>query len=279
MTPTSKAAVLDAEDYRFLTDYVYRESGIVLDGDKRYLLEARLMPVIHDSHLASLAALCQALRNGGVSPLRNKVVEAMTTHETLFFRDGAPFDALKSDILPQLLERQRLARKLSFWSAAASSGQEAYSLAILLTEAGLDSSWMLNILGTDLSAAIIEKARQGRYLQLEMNRGLPVHYLVKYFERDGLDWKLKDHIRRMVRFEQFDLRGSMVGKGPFDLIFCRNVLIYFDIATKKQILAEFRKALRPGGFLVLGSAESTLNLDESYKRIQVGRAMFYQAPE
>lgn len=278
MSLTSDATVLDTENYQFLTDYVYRESGIVLDKDKHYLLEARLMPVVQDSHLASLSALCDALRAGGASPLRQKVVEAMTTHETLFFRDSTPFEGLKNEILAQLTERQKMTRKLSFWSAAASRGQEAYSLAILLLEAGL-ATWNLNILGTDLSAAILERARQGRYMQLEMNRGLPAVHLVKYFERDGLDWKIKDHVRKMVRYEQFDLRKSMAGKGPFDLIFCRNVLIYFDIPTKRQILAGLRRALRPGGYLVLGSAESTLNLDEAYKRVQVGRATFYQAPE
>lgn len=277
MPLTSDAAVLDTENYRFLTDYVYRESGIVLDNDKRYLLEARLMPVVQDSQLASLSALCSALRGNAPSPLRQKVVEAMTTHETLFFRDATPFDALKSEILAQLVEHQKTARRLSLWSAAASSGQEAYSLAILLLEAGL-VTWNLSILGTDLSVAILEKARQGRYMQLEMNRGLPAVHLVKYFERDGLEWRIKEHVRKIVRFEQFDLRKNMANKGPFDLVFCRNVLIYFDIPTKKKILAELRGALRPGGYLVLGSAESTLNLDETYKRIQVSRATFYQAP-
>jgi len=278
MPPNSDAAILDTENYRFLTDYVYRESGIVLDLDKRYLLEARLMPVVENSHLASLAALCDALRNDQWSPLRQRVVEAMTTHETLFFRDGAPFDALKSEILAQLMERQKMTRKLSIWCAAASSGQEPYSLAMLLLEAGMEL-WNVNILGTDLSTAILEKAREGRYMQLEINRGLPAANLIKYFERDGLDWRIKEQVRRMVRFEQFDLRKSMAHRGPFDLVFCRNVLIYFDISTKRQILAGLRSTLRPGGYLVLGSAESTLNLDDTLKRIQVGRAMFYQAPE
>jgi chemotaxis protein methyltransferase CheR len=274
-----------AENYRYLKEYVYRESGIVLDDDKHYLLQARLMPVAQQSQLASLDALCAALRNPGSNtasnsgdpPLRKKVVEAMTTHETLFFRDVAPFDALKNEILPPLIDLRRATRKLSFWSAAASSGQEAYSLAMLLLEMGLEG-WNIQIYGTDLSDQILERARQGRYLQLEVNRGLPANYLVKYFDRSGLDWQIKDRLRRMAHFERFDLRDSMRTKGPFDVIFCRNVLIYFDVETKKKILAELRGALFPGGHLILGGSETTLNLDDQFKRVAAGRAILYQAP-
>ncbi|MGA2882941.1 MAG: protein-glutamate O-methyltransferase CheR [Bryobacteraceae bacterium] len=274
---TSTPSIL-AENYRFLREYIYRESGIVLDDDKHYLLEARLLPVAQELHLASLDALCAALRNtAGDPPLKKRVVEAMTTHETLFFRDIAPFDALKTDILPPLIELRRVTRKLSFWSAASSSGQEAYSLAMLLLEMGL-SGWNLQILGTDLSDQILQRARDGRYMQIEVNRGLPATHLVKYFDRQNMDWQIKDHLRRMVQFEKFDLRNSMRTKGPFDVIFCRNVLIYFDTETKKKILAELRGALFPGGYLVLGGAETTLNLDDKFKRVTSGRAVFYQAP-
>lgn len=265
------------DNYRFLKEYIYRESGIVLDDDKHYLLEARLLPVAQQSQLASLDALCVALRANGDAPLQKKVVEAMTTHETLFFRDIAPFEALRTDILPPLIEQRRVTRKLSFWSAAASSGQEAYSLVMLLLEMGLQD-WNLQILGTDLSEQILQRAREGRYMQIEVNRGLPATQLVKYFDRMNMDWQIKDHLRRMVKFEQFDLRNSMRAKGPFDVIFCRNVLIYFDTETKKKILGELRGALFPGGYLVLGGAETTLNLDDKFKRVTVGRAVFYQAP-
>ncbi|MEQ1946133.1 MAG: protein-glutamate O-methyltransferase CheR [Bryobacteraceae bacterium] len=273
----SGTSELDGETYKFLQEYIHRESGILLDDDKHYLVEARLGPVLEQSHLNSLAALCRALRQNDV-PLRKKVVEAMTTHETLFFRDSAPFDGLRTTILPQMLEQRKFTRKLNIWSAAASSGQEAYSLAMLLLEMNL-ISWNIQIVGTDLSEQILARAREGRYMQLEVNRGLPAQYLIKYFDRDGLDWRLKEHVRKMARFEQFDLRRPARSKGPFDIIFCRNVLIYFDIPTKKEILASLRSALVPGGYLVLGSAESTLNLDETFKRIPVGRAMFYQTPE
>lgn len=277
MPEITTASPIRADNYRFLRDYIYRESGIVLDDDKHYLIEARLLPIVQQTQLASLDALCSALRNNGDPPLQKKVVEAMTTHETLFFRDMAPFDALKTEVLPPLIELRKATRKLKFWSAAASSGQEAYSLAMLLLEMGLEG-WNIQILGTDLSEQILARAREGRYMQIEVNRGLPATSLVKYFDRRGLDWQLKERVRRMVSFEQFDLRKSMRTKGPFDVIFCRNVLIYFDGETKKQILRELRGALFPGGHLILGGTESTLNLDNEFKRVPVGRTVFYQAP-
>jgi chemotaxis protein methyltransferase CheR len=277
MPESTTASLILPENYKFLADYIYRESGIVLDDGKHYLIEARLMPVVRQSHLASLDALCAALRNSGDPPLHRKVVEAMTTHETLFFRDVAPFEALRSEVLPALIEQRKKTRKLTFWSAACSSGQEAYSLAMLLLEMGLEG-WNIQILGTDLSEQILARAREGRYLQIEVNRGLPVNHLLKYFDRAGLDWQIKDRLRRMVKFESFDLRHGMRTKGPFDVIFCRNVLIYFNVETKKKILPELRGALYSGGYLVLGGAESTLNLDNEFRRVPVGRAIFYQAP-
>jgi chemotaxis protein methyltransferase CheR len=270
-------STLQTENYEFLRNYIHRESGILLDNDKQYLLEARLLPIVQQSQLASLDALCTALRSHGEPQFRKKIVEAMTTHETLFFRDVAPFDALKNEILPPLIDLRKSTRKLSFWSAAASSGQEAYSLAMMLLEMGL-GSWNLQILGTDLSEPILARAREGRYMQIEVNRGLPVNYMVKYFDRLGLDWKIKDQIRGMVGYEHFDLRQSMRTKGPFDVIFCRNVLIYFDTDTKKKILGELRAALFPGGHLILGGSESTLNLDNEFRRVPMGRTVFYQAP-
>ncbi|WP_263379193.1 CheR family methyltransferase [Granulicella paludicola] len=265
------------EDFHFLTDYIRRESGINLDDEKQYLVEARLVPILQASHIESFDLLCAKLRSGNGGPLQQQIVEAMTTHETLFFRDSAPFDALKTHILPPLIEQRRSLKKLTFWSAAASSGQEAYSLAMLLLEMGL-GDWNIKILGTDLSEKILDKAREGRYLQIEVNRGLPASYLVKYFERCGFDWQLRERVRKMVHFEKFDLRQSMRTKGPFDVIFCRNVLIYFDIETKKKILTELRGTLFSGGYLCLGGTESTLNLNDQFKRVAFGRPVFYQAP-
>jgi len=275
--PTQPPGEMHADTYRYLQDYVYRESGIVLDGDKHYLLEARLMPIVRQRQLGSLNDLCALLQATADAPLKRQVVEAMTTNETFFFRDTAQYDALKSIVLPELIQQHQDTRKLSFWSAAASSGQEAYSLAMMLLELGL-SDWKIQILGTDLSSQILERARAGKYMQIEVNRGLPAAYLVKYFTRVGLDWQLKDEVRRMVRFETIDLRQSLRTLGPFDIVFCRNVLIYFDIESKKKILGELWGTLFRGGYLLLGGSETTLNLYDRFDRRIFGQAVFYQVP-
>ena len=169
-----------------------------------------------------------------------------------------------------------MSRRLNFWSAAASTGQEAYSLAIMLLEMGL-GNWDIRILGTDLDTQVLQRAQAGRYLQIEVNRGLAASLLVKYFTRSGLEWQLKDEVRRMVRFEQLDLRHGAPNLGPFDLIFCRNVLIYFDVETKRKILGHIRGALSPSGYLLLGGSETTLNLDNRLAPVSFGKATIYQA--
>jgi chemotaxis protein methyltransferase CheR len=281
-TPTSVPASRDAqplavvtpENYKYLQEEIYRESGIVLDQDKHYLLESRLMPVARAAKLASLDELCSRLRAKASPDLARRVIEALTTNETLFFRDMAPFEALRQLIVPELLKKQ--ARKLSIWSAAASSGQEAYSIAMLLREMALPAGPAVEILGTDLSEQILDRAREAKYVQFEVNRGLPAPYLVKYFKREGLDWILKDEIRKMVRFRQFDLRQAMGSLGKFDIVFCRNVLIYFDVETKIKILNQILTVLNPGGYLLLGGAETTLNLHDKFERIAVGATAVYR---
>lgn len=274
---SANATDLRPEDYCFLQEYVHRESGIVLDGDKRYLIEARLMPIVQQKQLSSLNDLCNLLRATSDTPLKRQVVEAMTTNETFFFRDTTQYDMLRSVVLPELIAQHQDTHRLSFWSAAASSGQEAYSLAMMLLEMGL-SNWKIQILGTDLSTQVLERARAGKYLQIEVNRGLPASHLVRYFTRRGLDWELNAEIRRMVRFEPFDLRQSMRTLGPFDIVFCRNVLIYFDVELKKRILNEIFGTLFRGGYLLLGGSESTLNLCDRFERKALGQAVFYQVP-
>jgi chemotaxis protein methyltransferase CheR len=221
--------------------------------------------------------LCNLVRAAGGRRLRDKVVEALTTNETLFFRDTKPFQALESFLIPELLKWREPVRKLHFWCAACSSGQEPYSLAMLWKEMAVPG-WQIDILATDLAESVLERARAGRFQQIEVNRGLPAKYLVKYFDRDGLTWEIKPEIRSMVRWERFNLKDSMRSFSPFDVVLCRNVLIYFDLQTKSRVLANIRKALRPGGYLVLGSSETTLNVDDSYIRRQVGPAVFYQTP-
>ncbi|MBN9657354.1 MAG: chemotaxis protein CheR [Acidobacteria bacterium] len=278
LTGPERASIrLDPENYQFLQDLVYRESGIVLNRDKHYLIEARLSPIVAQQRMGSLNELCRLLRTAGPSTLRQQVVDSMTTNETMFFREPAQYEALRKVILPQVMNQRRDRRRLSFWSAAASSGQEAYSLAIMLREMGLDD-WYIQIHATDLSSRILQRAREGRFLQIEVNRGLPMQYLVKYFRREDLDWVIRDEVRNMVRFERFDLRQGMGALGPFDVVFCRNVLIYFDLCTKRRVLGEIRNTLLRGGHLLLGGSETILGLDDGYELVPACGAVLYRVP-
>jgi chemotaxis protein methyltransferase CheR len=257
-----------------MQQYIYERSGIVLDADKHYLLESRLLPILRQGQLETLDALCHHLRTERHSVLTRQVVDAMTTNETLFFRDPPMFDVLRARILPALLDRRKGRRRLRIWSAASSSGQEAYSLAMLLLEMRIDPR-ELEIFATDLSEKMLEKARDGRYVQFEVNRGLPASCLVRYFTREGLDWRIREHVRRMVRFERFDLRGNMASLGSFDLVLCRNVLIYFDQETREAIFDSIGKILHPGGVLLLGGAESMNVLRNGFERRQVELTSYY----
>jgi chemotaxis protein methyltransferase CheR len=264
------------DNYRFLQDHIYAEAGIVLENDKHYLLESRLTPMVRQLGLSSINDLCALLRATQQGEVRRQVVEAMTTNETYFFREPAHYEAIRTVLLPRLKEERGQAKKLRFWSAAASTGQEAYSLAMLLLEAGLEG-WEIQILGTDYSSAVLNRARSGKYQQIEVNRGLPVALLLKHFRRSGVDWHLSEQVRRMVRFESIDLRKSMRALGPFDLVFCRNVMIYFDNATKKNILKELHGTLFRGGWLLLGGAETAFSADGLFERQTVGSATVYSA--
>jgi chemotaxis protein methyltransferase CheR len=272
------ASSIQPENYRFLQEFVYTGSGIVLEEDKHYLLEARLTSVARNRGLTSINDLCNLLRaTRGDDTVRQQVVEAMTTNETYFFREPAQYDAIKNVLLKEMRElRSSTTRKLSCWSAASSTGQEAYTLGILLNEQGF-GDWNISILGTDLNQQMVERARAGRYLQIEVNRGLPSPLLLKYFKRQGVDWQINDQIRKMVRFEQFDLRHKMRSYGPFDLVFIRNVLVYFDAPTRRQILKEIHSTLFRGGWLLLGSAEVPSGLDDCFERVPIGNCTAYVA--
>ncbi len=273
-TDARRLQAISAESYNFLQQWIHRESGIVIDKDKSYLLHSRLAPILERENLASLETLCGRLR-GGAPQVARQVVEAMTTNETLFFRDAAPFDALRHHIVPQLLAKRK-GQKLAFWSAAASSGQEAYSLAMLLLDLGLKSH-EVDIFGSDLSDEVLRKAELGLYGRFEVSRGLPPEYLARYFDCRGAEWQVKECVRRMVRFQHLDLRSNIRVHGPFDVILCRNVLIYFDAETKVRILTELRRTLLPGGFLLLGAAETANELVKGFKRVVFGQAVAYQA--
>lgn len=267
---------IEADNYRFLQEVVYSGSGIVLEQDKHYLFEARLGSVARSHGLSSVNDLCNLLRATREPCLQQKVVEAMTTNETYFLREPAQYDAVRQVLLPELRSQRAAQRRFACWSAAASTGQEAYSLAMMLLDEAM-ADWNIQIVGTDLNETVLEKARAARYMQIEVNRGLPASMLVRYFQRIGLDWQLKDDVRRMVRFQQFDLRTPMRSFGPFDVVFCRNVLVYFDASTRRQILQEIHSTLFRGGWLCLGGAESPAGLENLYERRTVGSTVVYVA--
>jgi chemotaxis protein methyltransferase CheR len=264
------------ENYRFLQEHVRSQVGIVFEDNKHYLFESRLAPIVKQHGLGSINDLCTLLRANRDVELAHQVVEAMTTNETYFFRDPAQYEVIRTVLLPKLKEERRDTRTLRFWSAASSTGQEAYTLAMLLLENGLQD-WNIQILGTDFSEKVVERARSGVYKQIEVNRGLPAALLVKYFRRSGLDWHLSDAVRRMVRFETIDLRKSMRTLGPFDLVFCRNVMIYFDNETKRSIMKEIHSTVFRGGWLLLGGAETAINFEERFDRLTVGNVTVYVA--
>jgi len=267
---------IHTDNYRFLREHVYARTGIVLDEGKHYLFETRLLPIVRELGLASINDLCFLLRKSGATEVSRQVAEAMTTNETYFFRDPCQYEAIRTILLPRLIKVNENTRTLRFWSAASSTGQEAYSLAMLLLEEGL-GSWKIRIVGTDFCSAALERARRGSYQQIEVNRGLPAPMLVRYFRRSGVNWQLNDTVRRMVDFEIGDLRDSMQTMGPFDLVFCRNVLIYFDSETKRKIVGELHGTLVRGGWLLLGGAESVFEIDEWFERETVGSATVYVA--
>jgi chemotaxis protein methyltransferase CheR len=264
-------------DSEFIRAMVRQRSGIVLGEDKAYLLESRLTPLAKAIGIADLAALVARLRGEPSGQLSRQVVEAMTTNETFFFRDVFPFECLKKLVLPELLAKRSAERRLDIWCAASSTGQEPYSIAMTIREGFPQvASWAVRMLATDIATEVLRKAREGRYSQLEVNRGLPAPMLIKWLAKDGLDWKVKDDLRRMIEFKELNLLENYPISGGLDVIFIRNVLIYFDVETKKQILGKCRRLLRPDGFLFLGGAETTMNLDDAFSRVEFDKGGCYR---
>ena len=252
-------------DFDYVRKLVYEHSSIALDDSKEYLVEARLAPLARREGLTSVTALVRRLRDGSAR-LRDDVVAAVATNETTFFRDVHPFDALRDVVIPEVLAANG-GRSLALWSAAASTGQEAYSMAMLVRD-HFPYVRNVTILGTDFAADVLTRARIGTYSQLEVGRGLPARLLVKHFVRHGREWRVSDEIRRMVTFRQQNLARPLDGVPSMDIVFLRNVLIYFDVPTKAQVLQRVAKVLRPGGYLFLGGSETTYGIDDSYERVQ-----------
>ena len=269
-------AISDAE-FHYIKDFIYQQAAIDLEPGKAYLVESRLQPIARREGFASLSDMIAKLRAQPANGLNWLVVEAMTTNETYFFRDVHPFELLKTKVLPELIKRRAAQRQINIWCAAASSGQEPYSIMMLLREHFPElSTWKINFTATDISNQMLNRCREGFYSQLEVNRGLPATLLVKYFEKISTEWKIRDDLRRAIDFRQLNLAQPWPALATMDIVFIRNVLIYFDAATKKPILARVRRLMSPDGYMFLGGAETTLNLDESFKRVQVNNSAYYQ---
>ena len=270
---------LSVADFDYVRALLMQTAAIVLEPEKKYRAEAALGPLARQEGCASVADLVARMRSGSATPLHRQAVEAMTINETSFFRDQYPFEALRKAVLPELMRRRERERRLGIWCAACSTGQEPYSVAMTIREHLPElAGWDLRIVATDLSEAALARARAGRFSQLEMNRGLPAAMMVKHFVRDGLEWQVKDDLRRMIEFAPANLIGGWPVAGrQIDLVLMRNVLIYFDVATKKRLLERVRLLVGPGGALFLGGAETTLQLSNGFERVAFERHAWYRA--
>jgi chemotaxis protein methyltransferase CheR len=266
---------LSQSDFAFVSALVRREASIVLAPGKEYLVEARLIPVARQVGAAGVAEFLADLQRRPNPVNQRRIIDALTTNETSWFRDREPFTALTDVVLPELVKARAAARKIRVWSAASSSGQEAYSLAITLQES-LPAGWSYEIVGSDISTEMIQRAETGEYSQVEVNRGLPASQLVQYFDRAGAHWRVSPALRRNVSFRLMNLTAPLPAMPPFDVIFLRNVLIYFDVATKKSVLRNVARLLRPDGWLFLGAAETTIGIDDNYERVAAGRTSAYR---
>lgn len=262
-------------EFEFLKGFLKTRSGLVLSNDKQYLVESRLLPIARNSKLETLSAVIKLLQKGGNRALETEVVEAMTTNESFFFRDKTPFDHFRDTMLPALVDARATRRQIKIWCAAASTGQEPYSLAMCIKEdAAKLGGWRFRILGTDLSEDVLEKARTGLYSQFEVQRGLPIQLLLKYFDQKGELWQINAGMRAMIDWKKLNLLDSFTQLGEFDIVFCRNVLIYFDQPTKTEILERIAKALPADGYLVLGAAETVVGLTNAFKPVAGKRGLF-----
>jgi chemotaxis protein methyltransferase CheR len=265
------------EDFAFIGKLLVERSAIVLEPGKEYLVETRLAPILRNLEIESIPDLVARLRIPGSNGLVTQVVEALATNETMFFRDVHPFESLRKTVIPDLMRRRGSERALTIWCCASSTGQEPYSLAMLLREHFPDlRTWKVSILATDFSRDSLARARDGTYNQIEVNRGLPAPLLVKYFNQHGTRWQLKEEIRNLVEFRELNLSKPWPLLPRMDLVLNRNVMIYFDIATKKSILSRLAQLLRSDGYLLLGGAETTFNLEDSFRRVEALKAGFYQ---
>jgi len=261
---------LSETELQFVRELVREHSAIVLEPKKEYLVRARLQPLVKEEGLASISDLVRQLRHTSYGKLHRRVIEAMTTNETSFFRDLTPFEALRDGVLPELIKKREKSKCLNIWCGASSSGQEPYTMALVIREALPESDvWKIKFFATDISTAMLLRCQEGKYNQMEVNRGLPAKMLLKYFSQEGLSWYVKEELRKMIEFKTMNLVGTWLPFPKLDIVFLRNVLIYFDVETKKKILAKIRDHLSPDGYLFLGGSETTLNLDHAFERVSI----------
>ena len=267
---------LSETDFAYFARFLKEKSEIVLAPEKEYLVETRLAPIQKKLGLSSLGEMMSKLRLEPFGALHNEVIEAMTTNETYFFRDVKPFEALRNEVIPDLIKERSSTRSLSIWSAACSSGQEAYSIKMILKESFPQlASWKTSIFCTDLSQEMVNRTIEGRYSQLEVNRGLPIQMLVRYFQKIGNDWQVKPDLKVGVEAKVMNLAKPWPPLPPMDVVFLRNVLIYFDLEAKAQILGKVAKVLAPDGILFLGGSETTLNISNEYERRGNSETSYY----
>jgi chemotaxis protein methyltransferase CheR len=266
---------MTATDFEFICQILRERSGLVLTNDKAYLLESRLLPVARKWKLATFDDLVRTIRTRMDEAVIRDVVEAMTTNESFFFRDTKPFDQFKQLVLPAMLKNRAANRTIRIWSAACSSGQEPYSLAMILSEMAPQlNGWKIEIVGTDLSTEILNRAKEGMYSQFEVQRGLPITMLVKNFAQIGDRWQISTKIRGMVQYREFNLLQDPTLLGRFDVVFCRNVLIYFDQPTKTRVLNSVAKLMPEDGFLFLGGAETVLGITDKFQMVPGQRGVY-----
>lgn len=268
---------LVSPEFAYLQKLVFERSAIVLADDKGYLVESRLQPIVRSLGLQSTLDVLDRVRRTKDRPLEDKIVEAMTTNETLWFRDIHPFNALRRQVLPEIAGRKATSQQLAVWSAASSSGQEIYSIAMILQEDfPALQGWRVDLLGTDLSSEMVERAREGRYSTLEVNRGLPVSLLVRHFTQEGNSYRINEGLRRGARFMEMNLAAPWPSLPRFDVIMLRNVLIYFDVPTKRRIIEAAAGALAPQGYLFLGAAETMMGVCDRFESQTVEGAVLYR---
>jgi chemotaxis protein methyltransferase CheR len=266
---------VSASSFANLSNMLKTRSGLIIGLDKTYLLETRLAGMMRREKFTDLNVLAERLGRPGSEPLIREVVEAMTTNESFFFRDDKPFQHFRAQALPRMLAARPPGTGVRCWSAACSTGQEAYSLAMILSECkSLIGGRTVEIIGTDIARDTLARAREGKYTQFEVQRGLPVQYLMKYFRKEDPQWRIAPEIRQMAQFREFNLLGDLRPLGRFDIVFCRNVLSYFDQPTKAKVLNAIATVMPPDGMLYLGGAETVLGITSRFAPMPGERGVY-----